>query len=619
MLLIPCAAWSQYDAALFGVTGNGTTDDSAAMLALATLISNSNTKGGTIQLPVTGKKTVINSQIITCTGAPTGSCWPVNVHIKGCGGEVSDIGTFLGPAGCGLALNYSGTGDTNGHYKWLFYGTGETLFDNVAITTTAGTGDCNPFFFVGSGYLRMIGGSMIGSNASNAGSLNSCNNAIQFGVLGSAGDNSHTYTDRFYGYWTWIHNVGFANMQQIFLFGAAANGIDIQNIGINGTNGCATGHSGTTPNCSFIVFNAASAADSYGNFIYHISAEAGCPNGFTGCGSGYNTTSRLIDLDPGKLSSGTCNDPGNKCGFTTLTCTDSTTVTLSGFNKDGSGATATVPCHPANQIANGAALTVTSGGTGYTSAPTTVSTCSMGTGPCTATGTGAVSTAVSGTGYASYNTILGVDASDLNSSIPDVVHTGSTALGNWVQCTDISKATRCLTNYNLNYPNIEIDNANQTVNSRYGNFVHIGNDAALNDITFGGPSAVSTLSSAATSNNTVKLPAVAPTNGDLLYCAISGTTCTLTDTGVSLVGGVAKDVVSIYTGTANTDLAGKITASGGTATYTFAGVYAAAPVCIVQDDTTISHLASKTVSSSMLTVTTTGMTDVVSYICVIRN
>ena len=76
----------------------------------------------------------------------------------------------------------------------------------------------------------------------------------------------------------------------------------------------------------------------------------------------------------------------------------------------------------------------------------------------------------------------------------------------------------------------------------------------------------------------------------------------------------------IATGTAsNTDLAGILIASGGTASYTFTGTYTSSPVCVVQDDTLISNLVSKGVNTTTLTVTTTGLTDHVSYLCIGRN
>ena len=72
----------------------------------------------------------------------------------------------------------------------------------------------------------------------------------------------------------------------------------------------------------------------------------------------------------------------------------------------------------------------------------------------------------------------------------------------------------------------------------------------------------------------------------------------------------------LATGAGNTDLAGLLTASAGTANYSFTDTYTTAPVCIVQDDTLISSLLSVTVSTTTLTVTTTGATDLVAYHCI---
>jgi len=102
---------------------------------------------------------------------------------------------------------------------------------------------------------------------------------------------------------------------------------------------------------------------------------------------------------------------------------------------------------------------------------------------------------------------------------------------------------------------------------------------------------------------------------------IGGTTSGAAGIGVTATGGtLIAGAGGIETGTAsNTDLAGILTADTGTATYTFSGTYTSAPVCIVQDDTTIASLLTKTVSTTTLTVTTTGATDQVSYICHGRN
>jgi hypothetical protein len=65
----------------------------------------------------------------------------------------------------------------------------------------------------------------------------------------------------------------------------------------------------------------------------------------------------------------------------------------------------------------------------------------------------------------------------------------------------------------------------------------------------------------------------------------------------------------------NTDLNGTITASGGTATYSFTRTFAVAPICLARDETTLASLLSVSVNTTTLTVTTAGMTDHVSYIC----
>lgn len=78
-------------------------------------------------------------------------------------------------------------------------------------------------------------------------------------------------------------------------------------------------------------------------------------------------------------------------------------------------------------------------------------------------------------------------------------------------------------------------------------------------------------------------------------------------------------LTNIRTGTSsNTDLAGKLTMSAGTGTYTFTGTYSIAPICIIQDDTSFSGLLTKTVSTTTLTVTA-GTSDVIDYICIGRN
>jgi hypothetical protein len=112
-------------------------------------------------------------------------------------------------------------------------------------------------------------------------------------------------------------------------------------------------------------------------------------------------------------------------------------------------------------------------------------------------------------------------------------------------------------------------------------------------------------SAAATTPNTIVIgsPGYPTTFGDAVYApSFNGT-----GTGASISTNTAS----------NTDLAGVMTASTNTATYTFAGTYVSPPVCVVNNDTAITAgLLTKTVTNTTLTVTTAGASDLVSYHCI---
>lgn len=75
--------------------------------------------------------------------------------------------------------------------------------------------------------------------------------------------------------------------------------------------------------------------------------------------------------------------------------------------------------------------------------------------------------------------------------------------------------------------------------------------------------------------------------------------------------------IPIATGTtSNTDLAGFITLSGGTGTYTFSSTHVSAPVCVATDTTTAAAVKASA-STTVLTLTGTS-TDVIAYICMGR-
>jgi hypothetical protein len=116
------------------------------------------------------------------------------------------------------------------------------------------------------------------------------------------------------------------------------------------------------------------------------------------------------DTNLANVASATCNDAGNKCGLSTLTCSTSQTVT---FKFNGGTATGSVACTGTNAIANTTAVTVTAAGAGYNSTGgAAVGTVTGGT--ATSTGTVALTTtlgsAASG-GDTHYNTCVGAGSS----------------------------------------------------------------------------------------------------------------------------------------------------------------------------------------------------------------
>lgn len=256
-----------YLASLYGMACDGSTNDTSALNSLIALVNNPNgagadTGGGTIQLPVTGSYCVIDGQIT----------WLANVNIEGCGAVVNQIPFYHGPPGCGLDLRY--TGSSNGGYKVLMYVRAQSYWSNLAIKTGAGVSDCNPFFFIGGTVVHFDNVSITGSNQH----LSACNDAFTLGANITSGGctDSKDYQDCFYGYFSTFHHMYFANTRHVALFGAAANDIDWDYVGINDTNGCSNG--GMVADCSAFEFNTSDnscGSSTYGNRLAHIAAEQG--------------------------------------------------------------------------------------------------------------------------------------------------------------------------------------------------------------------------------------------------------------------------------------------------------------------------------------------------------
>lgn len=94
-----------------------------------------------------------------------------------------------------------------------------------------------------------------------------------------------------------------------------------------------------------------------------------------------------------------------------------------------------------------------------------------------------------------------------------------------------------------------------------------------------------------------------------------------TDDNTGLLSLLEVDAFNIFpnhitTTTANSDLAGTITLSGGVGTYTFITTWTHAPVCTATDTTAVAAVQA-TATTGVLTINGTG-TDSVNYICVAR-
>ena len=84
--------------------------------------------------------------------------------------------------------------------------------------------------------------------------------------------------------------------------------------------------------------------------------------------------------------------------------------------------------------------------------------------------------------------------------------------------------------------------------------------------------------------------------------------------------GKAGGTVSLSSGTSsNTDLNGELTAVANAATYSFTGTYGSHPICVANDETSSNPVKVTYTGATSVTFTTSGATDVVSYMCHGRN
>jgi len=113
---------------------------------------------------------------------------------------------------------------------------------------------------------------------------------------------------------------------------------------------------------------------------------------------------------------------------------------------------------------------------------------------------------------------------------------------------------------------------------------------------------------------------ISSTGTDMLgTVTVSGT---LTTSGaITATGGiVAGGTTLLKPGNAiNTDVAGELTMSGGTNSYTWGNTYTSHPICTANDETSIAAVKVTYTGVASVSFTTSGASDVVSYLCVGRN
>lgn len=90
--------------------------------------------------------------------------------------------------------------------------------------------------------------------------------------------------------------------------------------------------------------------------------------------------------------------------------------------------------------------------------------------------------------------------------------------------------------------------------------------------------------------------------------------------GQTQVGPTTGTVKNMQSGTSsNSDLDGTLTMSSGTATYTWTGTYSVHPTCTASDETAIAAVKVTYTSTTSVTFTTSGSSDVIDYHCIGRN
>jgi len=273
-------------------------------------------------------------------------------------------------------------------------------------------------------------------------------------------------------------------------------------------------------------------------------------------------------------------------GLTTTGAAGDTCI-VSSYNGGGTGATGTLTLSGTNTVASGTPIIMSSPGSGYTSLATSA-TASAGTAPACA-GT-LVLTSVTGA----------TDTYQIRSTPVATTPNPGTAM---TITAGGSTGTHTVEPINLNWLFYNSIAATSGANKSGNTFQYYSNawngSASVPDIWTVSP----VLSAGSNPLSTWTFAHSGPGAG-----AVSVPALKTTGTGCPICTGTAS----------NSDLAGQLTLSAGTASYSFTASpgYMSAPICTATD-TTAANPVQVTVTTSALTITGTG-SDVINYICIGR-
>jgi len=213
-----------YDGRAYGMTCNGSTDDSTAFLAAITAAQ---TTAGTVQLPA--GTCIIDSCIQIPNYAPmVGTLNEQNtVEIRGAGRQALYLGqTGILEPGTTLVMNCSSTG--SGVAKIETYGIGSLTIDDLTLQDT--NTDTTPFIYDTLTTVYLHNFTIIGGGSQDA---------IVLGGTDS-GVGTNLPTSSFTGYGSLVDYINFDGIETAVRCQSACNGVTISNTFVGGTAGSST-------------------------------------------------------------------------------------------------------------------------------------------------------------------------------------------------------------------------------------------------------------------------------------------------------------------------------------------------------------------------------------------